>query len=229
MTGHLCLPRIICSRRAAAQLKLQDFAAALADSGAALAVQPHWAKALYRKAAALQGLGRIGPAAEVAQQALAAEPSNKGVQALQRQLEAAAAAAAPAVAGAAAAADAAAAGAAAAGPPADPSSPTKPAPTAALLPPLLAGAAFEYVPPADGIHENLLLLLHGLGDKPAAFGRMARQMALPQASAGRSFCAISRRQGRHLLPRWLVCYCLVHLPLNCRGSNTLVSMAYHDH
>lgn len=126
-------------------------------------MQPRWNKALYRKAAALQGLGQIGAAVEAAKEALAVEPGNRDVQALLRQLEASQAAAAPA-----------------SGPPADPSAATKPAPTVALLPPLLAGAQFEYVPPPDGIHENLLLLFHGLGDKPAAFARMARQMALPQ-------------------------------------------------
>lgn len=131
-------------------------------------MQPHWAKALYRKAAALQGLGQLAAAVEAAQQALSAEPGNKDVQALLKQLEAAVAAGASTA-------------GAAKGPPADPSAASKRAPTAALLPPLLAGAPFEYVPPADGLHENLLLLFHGLGDKPAAFARMARQMALPQA------------------------------------------------
>lgn len=162
------VPALLLPNRAAAHLKLRDFAAALQDCGAALAVQPRWAKALYRKAAALQGLGQLAGAVEAAQQALSAEPNNKDVHALLKQLEAAVAAAAPT-------------GGAAKGPPADPSVASKPAPTAALLPPLLAGAPFEYVPPADGIHENLLLLFHGLGDKPAAFSRMARQMALPQA------------------------------------------------
>ena len=160
----------LCRRRAAAHLRLRDFAAALRDAGAALAVQPRWAKALYRKAAALQGLGQTGPAAAAARQALEVEPANRDVQALLQQLEASAAADA---------APAAAAGGTHA-PPADPNAAAKPAPTAALLPKLLASAPFEYVPPADGVHENLLLLLHGLGDRPAAFAGLARQMALPQ-------------------------------------------------
>jgi hypothetical protein len=38
----------------------------------------------------------------------------------------------------------------------------------ALLPRQLTCGS-QYLPSADGINQNLLLLLHGLGDKPAAF------------------------------------------------------------
>lgn len=147
-------------------MKLQRHAAALQDAEASLAAQPGFPKALYRKALALQALGRPEAAAAAAQQALQAEPGSRDAQALLRQLQAAAKAAG-----------------AGAAPPPSASAAVKPAPTAALLPPLLAGAPWEYAPPADGVHENLLLLLHGLGDQPAAFARMARQMALPQAAA----------------------------------------------
>lgn len=114
----------------------------------------------------------MAPAAAAARQALEVEPGNADVRALLQQLEATEAAktAATAAAGATQA------------PLPDPNAAAKPAPTAALLPNLLAGAPFQYVPPADGVHENLLLLLHGLGDKPAAFAGLARQMALPQVS-----------------------------------------------
>lgn len=152
---------LLFGNRAAAQLKVQRPWAALRDAEAALAIEPAWPKALYRKALALQGLGQQAAAAAAAQQALELEPGNRDVQALLRQLQAAAAAeTAP--------------------PLPSPSAPHKPAPTAALLPPLLGAAPWEYAAPADGVHENLLLLLHGLGDRPTAFARLAAQMALPQ-------------------------------------------------
>ena len=163
-------------RRAAARLKLRDFAAALQDAEGALAVEPRWPKALYRQAAALHGLGHTAAAAAAARAALTEEPGNRDVLSLLEQLEA----------------DATAASAAAGGPAAPPAAAHKPAPTAALLPPRLAVAPWEYVPPADGVCENLLLLLHGLGDRPAAFARMGRQMALPQVRRRRAVatCAL---------------------------------------
>ena len=141
------------SHSAAAALKLGDFTAALRDAEAALAVEPAWAKALYRKAAALQGLGRRRDAAAAALAAAAAEPSNREVQALLRQLGSDAAAAAPAMsettAGDGAADDSA----------AQqhhqqqrrrrqetPSGPGKPPPTAAMLPALLKSGPWEYMP-----------------------------------------------------------------------------------
>ena len=120
-----------------------------------------WVKALYRKAAALQQLGQPAGAAAVAQQAALLEPGNREVQALLQQLGPAASVAAQQTWQQAA-------------------GPTKPAPSAALLPPLLAAAPWEYAPAPDGVEENLLLLLHGLGDRPAAFAKLAQQMALPQ-------------------------------------------------
>ncbi|PSC68906.1 malonate-ligase [Micractinium conductrix] len=181
---------LLYGNRAAAALKLGDFTAALRDAEAALAVEPAWAKALYRKAAALQGLGRRRDAAAAALAAAAAEPSNREVQALLRQLGSDAAAAAPAMsettAGDGAADDSA----------AQqhhqqqrrrrqetPSGPGKPPPTAAMLPALLKSGPWEYMPAADGTNENLLLLFHGLGDRPAAFAALARRMALPQTAA----------------------------------------------
>lgn len=41
-------------------------------------------------------------------------------------------------------------------------------------------SAWEFVPSPDGLNENLLVLLHGLGDGPSGFARLARQMRLPQ-------------------------------------------------
>lgn len=133
-----------------------------------------WVKALYRKAAALQLLGRPGAAAVAAQQAAALDPGNTQVQTLLQQLG-------PQAAAAAAAESTAAAAAAVSGQ--DGGRRRKPPPTAALLPGLLAKAPWEYVPSPDGVDENLLLLLHGLGDRPSAFAQLARSMALPQTAA----------------------------------------------
>jgi hypothetical protein len=132
-------------------------------------------KALFRKAAALRLLGRPGAAVVAAQQAAALDPGNSQVQALLQQLGPQAAAAA--------AAESTAAAAAAAVSGQDGGRRRKPPPTAALLPGLLAKAPWEYVPSPDGVDENLLLLLHGLGDRPSAFAQLARSMALPQMAA----------------------------------------------
>lgn len=40
-----------------------------------------------------------------------------------------------------------------------------------------------YVPSADGVEENLLVMLHGRGDRPEPYAQLARKMALPQTSA----------------------------------------------
>lgn len=166
------LPNSLFCCRAASALKLGQWAAALQDTEAALAAEPRWVKAMYRKAAALQGLGQLGAAAAAAQEALRIEPSNRELQALQKQLEQAQ--------GSNAVAPEQRQGGAAAAPPH--CGPRRAAPTVALLPPPLARSPWEYVPSGDGVDENLLLLLHGLGDRPAAFASLARRMALPQVS-----------------------------------------------
>jgi predicted esterase len=38
-------------------------------------------------------------------------------------------------------------------------------------------------PSSDGINHNVLILLHGLGDKPAPFAKLAQQLALPQTAS----------------------------------------------
>lgn len=43
-------------------------------------------------------------------------------------------------------------------------------------------APFAYVPSADGVETNLLVLLHGLGDSAANFVEFASRLALPQTS-----------------------------------------------
>ncbi|KAK3283376.1 hypothetical protein CYMTET_8924 [Cymbomonas tetramitiformis] len=45
---------------------------------------------------------------------------------------------------------------------------------------LRQGAIFADSP--DGVNENLLLLLHGLGDKPAPYANLAKKMKLPQTA-----------------------------------------------
>lgn len=76
--------------------------------------------------------------------------------------------------------------------------------TQLMLPKLLASAPFRYLPSNDGLNENLLLMLHGFGDRPEAFARLATQMSLPQTAAlalgapyevpmfdgGRSWCTV---------------------------------------
>ncbi|KLO09755.1 hypothetical protein SCHPADRAFT_813738, partial [Schizopora paradoxa] len=41
---------------------------------------------------------------------------------------------------------------------------------------------FEYAPSADGIDENLLILLHGLGDTHKPFAKLGKQLNLPQTA-----------------------------------------------
>lgn len=171
----LTSPPLTCKCRAAAALKQSQWAAALQDAETALAAEPRWAKALYRKAAALQGLGQLAAAAAAAQQALQIEPSNREVQALLKQLQRSQGANGG-TAGQQQRPVQAAARAGVAGP----------APIAELLPPLLARAPWEHVAAPDGADENLLLLLHGLGDRPGAFASLARRMALPQVGSQRA-------------------------------------------
>ncbi|CAE6537889.1 unnamed protein product [Rhizoctonia solani] len=44
------------------------------------------------------------------------------------------------------------------------------------------GLEFVYFPSDDGIDENILIVLHGLGDSMAPFVRMAKQLKLPQTA-----------------------------------------------
>ena len=41
---------------------------------------------------------------------------------------------------------------------------------------------FDYEPSADGVHANLLIMLHGLGDSHKPFTALAKQMSLPQTA-----------------------------------------------
>ncbi|CAE6480133.1 unnamed protein product [Rhizoctonia solani] len=59
----------------------------------------------------------------------------------------------------------------------DPVPRTKVRPTRAGI-----GLEFVYAPSDDGIDENLLIVLHGLGDTMAPFVRMAKQLKLPQTA-----------------------------------------------
>ncbi|QRW04146.1 Rho-GTPase-activating protein [Ceratobasidium sp. AG-Ba] len=59
----------------------------------------------------------------------------------------------------------------------DPSPRTRPRPTREGL-----GLEHVYAPSDDGIDENLLIFLHGLGDTLAPFARLAKQLQLPQTA-----------------------------------------------
>ncbi|KAL5486086.1 SAC7 [Sanghuangporus weigelae] len=53
----------------------------------------------------------------------------------------------------------------------------KPAPSKVAIP-----VPFDYAPSDDGTDENLLILLHGLGDTHVPFGKLGRQLHLPQTA-----------------------------------------------
>ncbi|KAF9506885.1 hypothetical protein BS47DRAFT_1374025 [Hydnum rufescens UP504] len=57
------------------------------------------------------------------------------------------------------------------------SSRVKPAPKRGGIP-----VEFSYSPSGDGIDENLLILLHGLGDTEIPFAKLGRQLRLPQTA-----------------------------------------------
>ncbi|KAF6264330.1 Alpha/Beta hydrolase protein [Scenedesmus sp. NREL 46B-D3] len=181
------LLHVLYSNRAAAKLAEQDYLGALADSQSAVAVNDKWVKGWYRSAKALQGLGRVEAAAQAASRALQLEPANKEVKALvqalkqhsgsssskdttrpsqlaeqpqQQQKQQAAAAQAL---------------------PWQQLCALRQSLDLALLPHQLVCGS-QYLPSADGVNQNLLLLLHGLGDKPAAFAALARRIQLPQTA-----------------------------------------------
>ncbi|KAI0037092.1 hypothetical protein K488DRAFT_39890 [Vararia minispora EC-137] len=58
-----------------------------------------------------------------------------------------------------------------------PSSRVKPIPKSSAIP-----APFTYVPSDDGTDENLLILLHGLGDTHLPFAKLGRSLNLPQTA-----------------------------------------------
>ena len=61
------------------------------------------------------------------------------------------------------------------------------------------GGGFIFEHSRDGLDENLLVLLHGLGDGPAPFSTLARTMALPQTAtlALRAPCGLPCGLGGH--------------------------------
>ncbi|KAF8060498.1 histidine--tRNA ligase [Scenedesmus sp. PABB004] len=172
--------RAIYSNRAAARLALADWRGALADAQASVAVDDGWAKGWFRSARALQQLGRPALAAAAAARAVALAPGDRGalellaaLRAQEREQQSQSPSQSQQQ----------------PGPPDDPA-PLLPwaqlcrlrarMPLALLPPPLVAGSC--YLPSPDGVNANLLLLLHGLGDTPAAFTALARRMALPQTA-----------------------------------------------
>ncbi|EKM78385.1 hypothetical protein AGABI1DRAFT_75973, partial [Agaricus bisporus var. burnettii JB137-S8] len=53
----------------------------------------------------------------------------------------------------------------------------KPSPKSERIP-----VSFEYTPSDDGTDENLLILLHGLGDTHIPFAKLGKQLKLPQTA-----------------------------------------------
>ncbi|KAJ8700751.1 hypothetical protein PTI98_003747 [Pleurotus ostreatus] len=53
----------------------------------------------------------------------------------------------------------------------------KPPPEESAIP-----VPFSYTPSDDGIDENLLIFLHGLGDTHKPFSKLGRQLKLPQTA-----------------------------------------------
>ena len=77
--------RLLCNR-ALCYARLERWAESLAEADAALEAEPRSEKGLFRRAAALEGLGRPGPAAEALGALLAIYPSNAPAAAALRRL-----------------------------------------------------------------------------------------------------------------------------------------------
>ncbi|KAI8468956.1 MAG: Alpha/Beta hydrolase protein [Monoraphidium minutum] len=201
--GDASLLALLHANRAAAHLALGAWQPALADALCSLAVDDAYAKSHFRAAVALEKLGRGHDALRHAARAADLDPSSRDAAALTRRLRAAGAggggggspkrhmspgqrqqplgAALAAAWGAATARDANAAAGSSEGP--QPiTAPITEARALALLPPQMRGGSC-FVPPPDGSDANLLLLFHGLGDKPTFYAALARHMALPQTAA----------------------------------------------
>ncbi|KAF5835053.1 hypothetical protein DUNSADRAFT_7997 [Dunaliella salina] len=163
------------NNRSACKLKLRDYTGALADAQAALAIDQKSTKALYRSAAALFHMGTptmLPEALQLLQQAEMLDPKSSEVKALKHQLQQRLAAS-PCSAGAAAWKQQA------------PTqqrqqqqAPTQHKDPVPLLPRALQHAP-QYVPSADGVQENLLIMLHGLGDRPVNYANLGRKLCLP--------------------------------------------------
>lgn len=139
--------------RSAARLQLPDFQGAAEDCRAAIQLHPSYVKPYFRLAKASTAMGQHAPALAAAKEALRLAPQNAEVGALVIELQ-------------------------------------KnyhlhshggfvfPR---AVLPSLLSSAPIETAPSPDGMNDgNLLLLLHGLGDGPLPFIKLAKSLSLPQ-------------------------------------------------
>lgn len=158
---------VLLANRAAARLRLGDGAGALQDASAAAAADPSYCKAHFRKGQALHALGQEEEACHALRAALSLEPGNKEVAALLAALAVQRAADAG--------------GGTLTGTELPPTGACRAAITAEVLPgPLRRG--FSYHASADGIDENLLILLHGLGDSHRPFAALGQRFALPQTA-----------------------------------------------
>ncbi|KAL3131160.1 hypothetical protein ABBQ38_000465 [Trebouxia sp. C0009 RCD-2024] len=162
---------ILLSNRSAAHLQLFNYQQALADADAALQLEPTFAKALYRRALALEGLQQCSDALETILAAQNHLPRNVQVQAAVGRMRKAALAAEQQAASAAS----------------SQLVQAEPIETEApedvhLTKRIKLQKGWLYQPSPDGVDENLLILLHGYGDTPEPYARLARQMALPQTA-----------------------------------------------
>ncbi|KAA6426411.1 MAG: hypothetical protein FRX49_03522, partial [Trebouxia sp. A1-2] len=156
------------SNRSAAHLQLSAYTDALEDAEAALQIDPRFTKALFRKALALEALSQTEQALQMMLLAQHQEPQDKQIQKTIHRLRKASA------------------------------NKTSGAATSLQQPVSLETTeapedvhrrkhiklqpGWLYHASPDGIDENLLILLHGYGDTPEPYAKLARQMALPQTA-----------------------------------------------
>lgn len=182
------LLHVLYSNRSAARLAVKEYQGALADAQASVAVNDRWLKGWFRSAKALQGLGRIELARQAAEKAQQLEPGNKEVQSLRQELKQQLQQQDEHDTGSQLGRNQ----------EAPQQQQQQQGPSISRLPwqqvnqlrsqldlkllPAQLVVGSRYIPSPDGINYNLLLLLHGLGDTPAAFTALAQRMALPQTA-----------------------------------------------
>jgi len=134
-------------------LQLHDYNGALKDVDRAIELDPKNVKAHFRRAKALYALGRCTAAADALTAAQELEPCNDQIKNLEDSIH---------------------------------SSMTlgNYLLPKSILPSMLSSAPHETIPPIDDVvHENLLLLFHGLGDTPRQYAKLAKSLQLPQTAA----------------------------------------------
>lgn len=147
-------------------MQLLAYVEALDDAEAALRLDPGFAKALFRKALALEGLQQKESALTVMIQAQKLQPQDAQIQKAVARLRHVMYTSLN-----------------------QPDSQQKAAVVATEAPEdvqskkhIKLQPGWLYHPSPDGVDENLLILLHGYGDRPEPYAKLARQMALPQTA-----------------------------------------------